>query len=443
MNNKLFKGIASVLLAAAMIIPVSGGVSAASGSVDSDVSIELPINGSGATVILGKTYKLPAVVSRITGIKYQIIPSNDKVLKRSGNTISVTGEGSFDLVVTFPDGRSIKKTFEVKKPPVEIKLNTASLNMKKGQSTLLKALVKNSTGKLVWSSSNSDVVSVDSNGKVTAKKNGSAVISAKTSSGQKALCTIKVGDGIPVTKVNIDKTSVTLVKGQSVQLHTSVSPSNATDKSVKCSVKDPKIATVSYAKVTGKSVGTTSVTVKSTNGKTAVCKVTVVNPVPVTKVNINTSSVTIAKGQSVQLHTSVSPSNATDKSVKCTVADSKIATVSYGKVTGKAVGTTTVTVKSTNGKTAVCKVTVVNPVPVTKVNINTSSVTLKVGQSVQLHTSVSPSNATDKSVKCTVADPKIATVSYGKVTGKSVGTTTVTVKSTNGKTAVCRVTVTK
>ena len=77
-----------------------------------------------------------------------------------------------------------------------ISLNKTTASLAKNATVTLKATVKpdNATNKkVIWSSSNSSVAKVDSNGKVTALKRGKAVITAKTADGSKtAKCTVTV-----------------------------------------------------------------------------------------------------------------------------------------------------------------------------------------------------------------------------------------------------------
>ncbi|EME7192013.1 Ig-like domain-containing protein [Enterococcus faecium] len=77
--------------------------------------------------------------------------------------------------------------------------------------------------------------------------------------------------------VTLSKTATTLVVGASETLSATVSPVDATDKSVKYSSSDETIATVTpvQGKITGIAAGTATITATTANGKTAVCEVTV------------------------------------------------------------------------------------------------------------------------------------------------------------------------
>lgn len=82
-----------------------------------------------------------------------------------------------------------------------------------------------------------------------------------------------------------------------------------------------------------------------------------------TSVSLNKTSLTLDVGKSYTLTKTVSPSNAAT-SYTWRSSNTSVATVDKnGKVTAKASGTATITVKTSNGKTATCKVTVNLPTP--------------------------------------------------------------------------------
>ena len=164
---------------------------------------------------------------------------------------------------------------------------------------------------------------------------------------------------VAVTGVSLNKTSLSFTgTGSSQTLTATVSPSNATNKTLTWSSSNTSVATVSNGVVKAVGFGTATITAKSNNGKTASCKVTV-NPITVTGVSLNKSSLNfIGTGSSQTLTATVSPSNATNKTLTWSSSNTSVATVSNGMVKAVGFGTATITAKSNNGKTAAVKVTV-------------------------------------------------------------------------------------
>ena len=143
---------------------------------------------------------------------------------------------------------------------------------------------------VTWRSSDSSVASVNSSGLVTAVRNGTATITAKTvDGGYTASCVITVG--IPVTSVKINAAEKVVAPGKTFQLAAWPQPANAANKAVTWTSSNTSVAKVSSSGlVTAVSEGTATITVKTVDGgKTATCAITV--GVPVTSVKINSTSV--------------------------------------------------------------------------------------------------------------------------------------------------------
>lgn len=155
----------------------------------------------------------------------------------------------------------------------------------------------------------------------------------------------------------------------------------------------------------------------------------------------------IGIGETSQLSVAYTPNNTNMTNVTWSTSDSSVAAVnSTGLVTGVSVGSAviTATAKDENGNDITDTITVtVSPVAVTGVSLDSSSAIVKAGKTITLVPTISPSNATNKSVSWTSSDTSVATVSAGVVTGVTAGTATITVTTQDSnKTATCLVTVT-
>ena len=192
------------------------------------------------------------------------------------NDFSNKSYGGNFIIKAFTDNETT--TVDVEK----VSLNKSATTLTEGESETLTATItpSNATGDktVKWSSSNEAVAAVDSNGKVTAKKAGTAVITATSSNGKTAGCTVTVKQKeIAITGISLNKSTTSLTEGESETLTATITPSNATgDKTVKWSSSNEAVAAVdSNGKVTAKKAGTAVITATSSNRKTASCTVTV------------------------------------------------------------------------------------------------------------------------------------------------------------------------
>lgn len=252
---------------------------------------------------------------------------------------------------------------------------------------------------------------------------------------------------VPVTGIILSASSKNVSVGSSAfTLTCTVSPADATDRSVIWASSDTSVAKVNNGVVTPVGAGTAviSATAADGSGVTASCTVTV-SPIKATGLSLNrtTDSVSIAAG-SYTLTANVTPSDTTNKTLTWTSSDTSVATVSGGVVTLLTPGTVTVTAATQDGSglTAACTLTI-TPVNATGVSLNSASINLTVDEPVRMLTAVvTPSNATNKSIVWSSSDTSIATVKDGIVTAVSTGNCTITanVAGTNLSTQ-CAVTV--
>ena len=167
-------------------------------------------------------------------------------------------------------------------------------------------------------------------------------------------------------------------------------------------------------------------------------------PVKVQSVTLSRSEVTLTEGEELTLTAEVKPSDAEDKTISWSSSAPEVASVDGGKVKALKEGSATITATSKDGDhKAYCRITVEKLIiSVTSLSLSPTEITLEVGETAELSASVLPENASDKRVGWISSHPAVATVSEGKVTAVSVGTSTVTATSMSGsKKATCSVTV--
>ncbi len=325
-----------------------------------------------------------------------------------------------------------------------ITLSKSSLTMQKGETKQISATITPESTKnknLIWSSSNTNKVKVDSSGNITAVATGTSTVRVQTSDKTKfADCIVTVVDA-DAESVSLNTESVTLVRGSTNQLTATVLPVDASDKSVTWSSGSDGIATVSSTGlVTAVGIGVTTITVETVNGKTAECEVTVVAP-SVDTITISGAN-TVDIGSTAQL-TVANASGETSGEVSSldlvwSSSDTSKATVSSnGLVTGIGAGSVTITasVREYPDIYATKTITVQQP-SITSITMN-SDITIDGGNTAIFTISYLPSNAGNiENIEWISSNTEVATVdcdgqTYCEIEGIAEGSTIITARTTN------------
>lgn len=241
-----------------------------------------------------------------------------------------------------------------------------------------------------------------------------------------------------------------VIKGDSISLGATVSPTDAANKSVSWTSSNKSIATVDKdGVVTTHAAGVVTITARLTNTPTiyAECKIDV--RVPVESFVLNKNNVTILAGETNVLAAIIGPDDATTTKVEWSSNNSEVVKVTEdGLLIGLKQGSAIVTavLRDENGvHTATCKVTVPVSlvVDVTGVSLNKTSLQLMTGTRETLTATILPADATNTAVVWTSSDKSVAIVnSNGRITALSAGTATITATTVSGgETASCKVTV--
>ena len=164
-----------------------------------------------------------------------------------------------------------------------------------------------------------------------------------------------------IEKLFFQKNTITIGKEETVKLIPTLF-SAFTDTSISFSSSTPNVVTVSKTGlVSGKKISSSTITATSSHNTRATCKI-IVKKAPTsisfTEKNKTLKKKTLKKGQSYSVKTALSK-NSASYSLTYSSSNKKVATInSNGKITAKKVGTTTIKVKTYNGKTASLKITV-------------------------------------------------------------------------------------
>ena len=341
---------------------------------------------------------------------------------------------------------------KVREAAVGVELDITEADLKVGVDELqLNAIVEPSNSMdydIAWTSSDEAVAVVSETGLVTPVGLGEAQITVTVDRAHQAVCVVRVTQ--PAEGVTLDYTELTLQRGTSQVLVATVTPATTNVKDLQWTSSNPDVAAVdAEGKVTAVALGSAEITVTTVDGgHIAVCQVTVIQKVTGVALDVETATLRIGE-QTLQLNANVAPEDATEKSLVWSSSNTGVASVDEnGLVTPLAPGETDITVTTVDGGfTAVCKVTVVQPV--LSITLNAATININPNMTFELIAQINPSNATNQELEWTSADETIAVVDQnGVVRGVDAGVdgreTVITVTSKDsGVSATCVVRVTK
>ena len=254
---------------------------------------EIKLNPSSATVDAGSTIQISPKIKPDNATNRELVwSSSDPSIASVDSKGVVKGikAGTVTITAKTKDGKVVATsiiTVNAAAPtPTPMIITSLSfpednITIKKGNSLGLIIEIEPvelSSTKLNWKSSDSSIVSVDSNGKIKGLKTGTVTITVSTNDGKSATCTVTVTDDtVLVESITLNPNKLELGVGASKQVIATIEPANATNREIVWTSSDPSIAVVdSNGIVTGIKVGTVNITAKTTDDSvvaTIVCEV--------------------------------------------------------------------------------------------------------------------------------------------------------------------------
>ena len=230
-------------------------------------------NLTDTTVIGEKAYP---EINSLVEIKGDGPTGYDDYIKFDSNYKVIEGKLTLnEYVVTIQDGKYIVSKVGVIVEPINMSLNITDQSMERGSTTKIKTIfepLNTSNQKVIYKSSDTNIVSVDEYGNIKTLQNGNATITV-TSMANKDITksiNIKVISPENIESICITKEDKETYIGETNQLIATILPSDATSNALTWTSSNETVAIVDNAGlVTGVGVGTATITATSTNGKTA------------------------------------------------------------------------------------------------------------------------------------------------------------------------------
>jgi len=311
-------------------------------------------------------------------------------------------------------------------------LEDTTLEMYVGETHTIpyKIVPENATNKNVtWESFNTKVVSVDGEGKLTARGPGNAMVMVMSEADPSIYVMISVTVKQKAASVTMNYKEVIMNVGEYFDMEVTVAPANSTEASLIWESLDTKIVTVSSTgRLTARAEGTAIVLVKTESGVTSYCTVKVLEPV--TSLELDPTDIVIDVGEVFIIDPVFKPAKPTNMEVKWKSYDTGIATVNaLGEVKGISRGSTVITCESVDGGfRSFCLVTVVNPDIV--ITVTPDNYRLGYGKSYTLEAKVLNKGTEVENAELiwSSSDESVCSVDEnGKIYGEDFGDATITV----------------
>ncbi|MDO4739632.1 MAG: Ig-like domain-containing protein [Eubacteriales bacterium] len=318
----------------------------------------------------------------------------------------------------------------VQEIPVELTLSSTTAQIIRGESFALSAEVKpvSAVGAFQWSSSDPSIASVDSYGLVIGRKAGTATITV-TFGKATASCAVTVTD--IADSISCSVSDLFIGVGQKYSASYVLTPAGCAERvtwttypqsSSAASVSEEGVITA------GPSTGKVYVVATTASGKSARIRVTVLpSEKAVQSVRISTDKAEVVPGGQIRIAAKVYPSTASYKQLTWVSSNPAVASVtSDGVITGLTRGESTITVVSSSGASASCRITVKDH-DITSVSFRKSSATIYAGKQGKLPPTITPATAPASALVWTSSDPTVASVDQnGVVTAHKKGIVQIT-----------------
>ena len=309
-----------------------------------------------AVMYIGQTYTPTFTTtpsSPFATYKWSSSDNNVATVSSTGE-ITAVGIGEAKIRIKSHNGKSATFTATVKALPESISFDKENVTLEiEDTYNLVTSLNPDGAfSVLKWESSDTDIATVDTNGKITAYEEGVTVITASTPNGLSTSCTVTV---TPKKTITLNKTTLSIGVSEQYVLISSIFPE---DNEVTYTYKSNNATVASVNKsgrVVGRAEGTATITVIASNGLRTSCEVTVT---PKKVLTLDKTNLEMTVKEQYTLRPTLIP-NDTEVTYTYKSNNATVATVNKsGRVVARGTGSAVITVIASNGLKTTCTVTV-------------------------------------------------------------------------------------
>lgn len=402
------------------------------------ITTSLSISGNNH-IAVGDMASVPINVSPADAIGNISLTSSDPSVAVVENGFNIRGlkNGVVTLTALASDPSGMKATFPMivgaGEPVQSLTLKAGGTELSPGNKIQIQKNVMPETAiynTFEWTSSDTEMATVNSNGLVTAvgKKSGTVIVTCKSDSGVSAQIQFRVYDveqGISITKFEVPKSAITVGDGTQISFEFS-KPSFAT---YRFKSSNTSVATVtSKGYISGIGAGHATISIESTDG-------TILSGTTSLELDINEKeiiTVTVDKGTIMVGDTAKATQIGSLTTGIWSSTNPNVATIDQsGNIKALASGTTNIRYQTANGGAGV-NITVIDKQAISYLSISIPTDKVTIGNTIQFSKNVSPSDMSDYT-KWTSSNNEIASIDEnGLLTANEVGSVTITLSSTDG-----------
>ena len=296
---------------------------------------KLTVESSAPSVTVGQQITVTAKVSPENATMKDVIwSSGDERIATIDANGTITGikRGTGRIIAAAADGSNIRANYNIKvvQNPENIALSAEEITVDVGRNISCRATVEPKDAddkKVIWTSSDESIATVDKNGRITGKTVGDCTVTCTSAALDSVSASLKVHVQQPVKKLTFNGKVSYVYVNEGTQLSWNIVPEDATNKTLEFKSSKESIATVDASGlVTGVKGGKTTITATTTDGSKRSAKITAMVGEHVTGVQMIRKHAYIDPGETATAGANIEPKDALNKNMTWESSDTNVVT---------------------------------------------------------------------------------------------------------------------